>query len=742
MSAALILGTVLSTWQAARASRAEQQALKRSVAAAMAEHEAAAKRQEADAAREKLRRSLYISNIKLAQSAWAAGNAGTMLDRLDGQRPGIGEADLRGFEWHYLRRLGSRLHREPFAQDSRGGGAAVSPDGTRFVARTRPASPEGAKPGGSAELRLIDVQTQKTRRTLGNLSGEIYRWPLVFSPDGNRFVHQEYVLDAAGKRVWHVQVWDFETGKELLTLSGLPLDPMAKALDRSAELLALGCNRPGAAGECELKVWEVSSSKELFCISIPERQISGFQALAFSPDRSHLAGILNSTRRGRGRASGEVRIWEARTGKEVLKFPVGLGSMGLAFSPDGTFLALARERGAAHEIRETRTGREVLELTGVSDEDVLPMISFSPDGSRLAALTLSGRLRIWDLTDPGIHVIRAPVFSAGGSGRLLEHPVWSTDGRSVSAFSASGGSIATWQVAPDAERIVLEGPVWVGLSSPAAAASASRFAAMFEVSNGKLEVNAWDTTGKVVFKVDIDISPRSLNDASLRLSADGSRLAALSWETDRRDPKRSQGRWLRVWDLATGRELFRRDDEGLMHTSDPVLSPDGRFLVLTAAGDNGAGPKNGARESTLSLWDLSTGQRALTFELPEAGDHTGMSRLAFSPDGRFLAGTKPGGLRVWDTSTGKTILNRKSLNQYGGYPAYSADGRLLAVDTREGIEVVDASSGEWIRLLGNTGARARRSFSAPTADGSPHQPGTRPRATRSRSGTFRQARKS
>ncbi len=41
------------------------------------------------------------------------------------------------------------------------------------------------------------------------------------------------------------------------------------------------------------------------------------------------------------------------------------------------------------------------------------MVAFSPDGSRLAAVSLSGGLRTWDLTDPVGAGRRPPEFSVG-----------------------------------------------------------------------------------------------------------------------------------------------------------------------------------------------------------------------------------------------------------------------------------------------------------------------------------------
>ncbi len=83
----------------------------------------------------------------------------------------------------------------------------------------------------------------------------------------------------------------------------------------------------------------------------------------------HLAGITSpSGRPGDGPTAGEVRIWEASTGKEILKFATGPGSVGLAYRPDGQFLAVAGAGGASHRLRDARSGQEVLELTGTSDE--------------------------------------------------------------------------------------------------------------------------------------------------------------------------------------------------------------------------------------------------------------------------------------------------------------------------------------------------------------------------------------
>ena len=446
----LVADVVFSTWQAARARRAEERANVEAARAMDAERqtrqerdgalaarkEADDRRDEAEAARQSLRRALYASDMQLAQSAWASGNVVTMRDLLEGQRPSAGQADLRSFEWHYLRRLGATSRTVEVAPPYHIG--TISPDGTRFVGRFVPVDAGVAHPEETVELKLIDVDTRRMLRTIATPFGEEYRWPFFFSPDSKRFGFQVAIRDRAAKVDWLVKVWDWETGREIGALNGLPVVPRAKALDRSGERLALGFNRPGGGGGCDLKVWEVAGGKELYTIPIPERSISGPQALTFSPDRMHLAGITSPSGRRDGPTAGEVRIWEASTGKEILKFATGPGSVGLAYRPDGQFLAVAGAGGAPHRLRDARSGQEVLELTGTSDDEILPMVAFSPDGSRLAAVSLSGGLRTWDLTDPLGAGRRPPEFSAGGNNLGLEQPAWSADGRLVKAYVLGG----------------------------------------------------------------------------------------------------------------------------------------------------------------------------------------------------------------------------------------------------------------------------------------------------------------
>src|SRR5262249_3105208 len=111
-AALLLLAVAASTWQAVRATEAEAVANTNAVQAQEKEREAKQERDEAKALAEKLRatqaqlrRTLYAAHLNLAQPAREKDRIGRVRELLEKQRPGKGESDLRGFEWHYLHRL-------------------------------------------------------------------------------------------------------------------------------------------------------------------------------------------------------------------------------------------------------------------------------------------------------------------------------------------------------------------------------------------------------------------------------------------------------------------------------------------------------------------------------------------------------------------------------------------------------------------------------------------------------------
>src|SRR6185436_21171939 len=98
-----------SAWQATVASRARNEAQNNLQKVVAAEGRVKQERDLAIAVAATWRNQVYIGDIGLAHKAIQEGNLGRARALLGKQTPGSGEADLRGFEWRFLK---SRLKRQ------------------------------------------------------------------------------------------------------------------------------------------------------------------------------------------------------------------------------------------------------------------------------------------------------------------------------------------------------------------------------------------------------------------------------------------------------------------------------------------------------------------------------------------------------------------------------------------------------------------------------------------------------
>jgi len=149
----------------------------------------------------------------------------------------------------------------------------------------------------------------------------------------------------------------------------------------------------------------------------------------------------------------------------------------------------------------------------------------------------------------------------------------------------------------------------------------------------------------------------SIND--IAFSPDGTKLASGSYDKS-----------VRIWDVATGEELFYSLD----HADDVTqvdFSPDGSLLA------------SGGADGVVRLWDVATGQ--LSHGL-ETGDYDyWVSALAFDPDGSLLASASEyhTEVRLWDARTGEPVLvlrgHEKGDSGRGVFSvAFNPAGTLLA----------------------------------------------------------------
>jgi eukaryotic-like serine/threonine-protein kinase len=660
VAAALLLGTVISAWQAVRATRAEvdavanaQQAVKYAEKAAAGEQLArdsgmkAAKNEQlykelakiAKAHENEAEGRLYALYMTLAQREWEAKNVLGFYHYLDLCRP-----DFRGWEHDYLYTLANRNQRMLRGHTRRVESIAFSADGKLLAT-------------GSSDntVGLWDVASGERILTLDH-GGPVRG--VAISPDGKRLVSTSG-WEASGARgvPRTVKLWDAVSGQEVITLKDedriccLAFSHDGKLLAGGGGVLSLSAKSAKSFGF--VKVWDPTTGKQVVALNDFTKPV---YSVAFSPDDRRLATASNVI----------VKLWELATRKEYLTLQYDKGAIAsVAFSPDGKRLATASP--LPHNTVKTwdaSNGQELLTLEGHTKS--VNCVAFSPNGRLLASASDDATVKVWD------SVSGKEILTLRGHTSPVNCVAFSPGGNVLASAAEDDfkarDKVKLWDMASTEGAVTLSG-YNKGYAGIAAAFSPdSKRLATVSYSSSTVEV--WDTsTGKRLFTLEGHTDPVT----SVAFSPDGKLLAAASID-----------KTVRIWDAGTGNPIASLEG----HTDavgSVAFSPDGKLLA------SGIWVQM-KQLRTVKLWDVASRLkvRSLTSQQllvkSKMGYMAARFHITFSPDGKILAGATPNGadgdVTLWDTTNGQPLGGLKIEPEHPKDLAFSPDGKLLAIASK------------------------------------------------------------
>jgi len=443
------------------------------------------------------------------------------------------------------------------------------------------------------------------------------------------------------------------------------------------EIISVAFNSKGnalAAGDQagNLRVWSLPDGAEQ-----PPRLLPGWAtSVAFSADDSLLAGASTN---------GQVRIWNLETGGRprsidvtrsgsnaaVTRVAFGAGHRLLTAAEDGRLRIYDAETGAALSSLDSGAGRVAftsasfgpggLVLAGANDgvarlwklpawtpvEDfeagsLLHDVTFARGGKLVAAAGADGKSRVWSRETHSLVTVlrghRGAVFAIAASGSML-------------ATASIDKSARIWRT-PD-EPIVLAHPKDVQVS--ATAFVPGQRSVVTAGTDGR--VRLWTATGRLQHVLTgqaplinaIDVTP------------DGRLLAAAGQDSR-----------ARVWALPEGtprRVLSHPEGAGITSVA---FSPDAELLA-TASDDGG-----------VRVWSMADRDRRPRLLVTEKSR---VLAVAFSRDGEWLAAAgEDSTVRLWRTEDWTALPQIRSRGSVE-HVAFSPDGKLVAGGGENGVTV-------------------------------------------------------
>jgi WD40 repeat protein len=220
-------------------------------------------------------------------------------------------------------------------------------------------------------------------------------------------------LGAVASRDGNVQVWDMESGQDLITYT-LPVSPgwVSDLAFVPAGLRLVSMDKVG-----KITIWDVMAGQPLFSLPLPLPEA----VVKFNRDGTQIAT---------GGTDGIIKIWDGLTGQELFSLTGSIFPT-ITFSPDGKMLA-SGGLDSVIKVWDLETRELLFNLLGHTS--TIMALEFSPDGKLLASGSLDGATKVWDVSSDSLTTGRE-LHHFSGPMKMVNFIFFSPDGKRLGTGS-------------------------------------------------------------------------------------------------------------------------------------------------------------------------------------------------------------------------------------------------------------------------------------------------------------------